>query len=106
MAELRIKLQTDYELHNDFEYIEGSLIRPDKPWKGSQRMIHQAPPKLSGGGPAIVMGFNKVKKGRLHHLYLRLLDKNGASVAFRLMHVTLKDKRECLDVVINKEADL
>ena len=105
MADLRIQLETDYELYKDFEFIEGSLVRLDKPWQGPQKRIYKASPKLAGGGPAIVMGFSKVKKKRMHHLYLRLLDRKGSSVAFKLMNVKITGKQRLIDVVMNKGSE-
>lgn len=102
MAELHVQLETDYTLHRDFKYIEASIVRVNKPWKGYQKLINPAPPKIAAG-PAVVVGFNKVKKNKKHHLYLRLLDKNGSSVAFRIIHVTVSEKRLLLPVVINRD---
>lgn len=102
MADLQIQLDTDYTLHHDFEYVEGTLVRVGKPWKGSQSLIHPAPSKLSDG-PAIVMGFRKVKTNKMYHLYLRLLDNNGASVAFRIVHLRVTDNSQVIPVTINKD---
>lgn len=40
---------------------------------------------------------------KMYHLYLRLLDNKGASVAFRIVHLRVTEKSHVIPVTINKD---
>lgn len=102
MSDLSIRLRTDLEPYEDFHSVQLIVYREDKPWKRPQVLVANAPEELSRGSEANVFYVRKVRKNRKNLLDLRLLNRDGAGVAHRTMHITPTSRRHRVQFVINR----